>query len=263
VPDRHAASSPARYAVPVATRAPHGETNAYVLGDGERVLVDPAARSDALDAAAADVDHVAVTHAHTDHVGAVAEYASEADATVWAHAAFADRFADATGVAPDRSFRPDDELGDSGVAVLDTPGHAPDHVAFLADREAVTGDLVFADGSVFVGATDGDMRAYLSSLRRLATRDLDRLHPGHGPAVESPTQRLRELYGHRRDRERRVLAAVEAGASTVDELLDSAYEKDLTGVRDLAGQTVRAHLDKLLVEGRVDWDGSRARSVED
>lgn len=250
-------SVPERHAVPVDTRAPHGETNAYVVGVGERVLVDPAARTDALDDAAG-VDHVAVTHTHRDHVGAVAHYASESDATVWAHAAFADRFADATDVVPDRTFRPGDELGDSGVTVLDTPGHAPDHVAFLADREAVTGDLVFADGSVLVGAVDGDMRAYLSSLRRLATRGLDRLHPGHGPPVEAPTERLHELYAHRRDRERRVLAAVESEASTVDAVLDRAYEKDLTGVRDLAGQTVRAHLDKLLVEGRVAWDGAHA-----
>ena len=252
-----------RHSVPVDTRAPHGSTNAYVLGRGDRVLVDPAARTDALDDAATDVDHVTVTHTHPDHVGAVAHYARETDATVWAHAAFADRFADTAGVSVDRTFRPGDELGDSGATVLDTPGHAPDHVAFLADGEAVSGDLVFADGSVFVGAADGDMRAYLSSLRRLAARDLDRLHPGHGPAVESPRERLHELYEHRRDRERRMLAAVDSGASTVDEILDYAYEKDLAGVRDLAGQTVRAHLDKLLVEGRVVWDGAHATAASE
>lgn len=258
-----------RQPVPVDTRAPHGSTNAYLLrggGDGaERVLVDPAGRTDDLDAAveSGGVDHLAVTHAHPDHAGAVAHYADTTGATVWAHAGFADRFERETGVAPDRVFRPGDSLGDAGVTVLDTPGHAPDHVAFLADGEAATGDLVFADGSVFVGAVDGDMRAYLSSLRRLATRDLDRLHPGHGPAVEAPRERLHALYAHRRDRERRVLAAVADGCSTVDAMLDHAYDKNLSGVRDLAGQTVRAHLDKLLVDGRVDWDGAHAYPVED
>ncbi|MDH5021656.1 MBL fold metallo-hydrolase [Halobacterium rubrum] len=263
-----------RRPAPVDTRAPHGSTNAYLLSDGgsERVLVDPAARTDALDEAteSGGVDHLAVTHAHPDHVGAAAHYAGSTGATVWAHAGFADRFERETGVVPDRLFRPGDELGASGVVVLDTPGHAPDHVAFLADGEAATGDLVFADGSVFVGAVDGDMRAYLSSLRRLATRDLDRLHPGHGrlhpghgPPVENPRERLHALYAHRRDRERRVLAAVADGCSTVDAILDHAYDKDLSGVRDLAGQTVRAHLDKLLVDGRVDWDGAHAYPVED
>jgi glyoxylase-like metal-dependent hydrolase (beta-lactamase superfamily II) len=248
---------PEQYPVRVETRAPQGETNAYRLGTPEGLLVDPAGRTPALDAAATDVDHVAVTHAHPDHVGAVAEYATEADATVWAHAAFADRFERATGVPADRLFRPGDELGDTGVTVLDTPGHAPDHVAFVEENEAVTGDLVFADGSVFVGAVDGDMRAYFASLRSVRARNFDRLHPGHGPAIESPSERLAALYEHRRDRERRVLAAVESGAETVEEVLDAAYDKDLAGVRDLAGQTVRAHLDKLAVEGRVEWDGAR------
>jgi ribonuclease/clavin/mitogillin len=250
---------PERYPVPVATRAPQDETNAYVVGDGQQVLVDPAGRTPDLDAAADSVDHVAVTHAHPDHADAVADYAEQTDATVWAHAAFADRFERAVGVAPDRVFRPGDELGNSSVEILDTPGHAPDHVAFLTGSAAVTGDLVFASGSVYVGADDGDMRAYLASLRRVAARDFDRLYPGHGPVVENPRQRLQELSAHRVDREHRVLSAVEAGAETVDAILDAAYDKDLGGVRDLAGQTVRAHLDKLAVEGRVAWDGARAR----
>ncbi|MFC3478396.1 MBL fold metallo-hydrolase [Halobacterium litoreum] len=254
---------PARFPVPVDTRAPHGETNAYVLGRDDALLVDPAGRTPELDTAVGSVDHVAVTHAHPDHVGAVAEYATETDATVWAHAAFADRFERETGVEPDRAFRPGDEIGDTGVTVLDTPGHAPDHVAFVEGREAVVGDLVFAAGSVFVGATDGDLRAYLSSLRRVAVRDFERLHPGHGPPVDAPRERLYNLYFHRRDRDRRVLAAVEDGCATVSDILDHAYDKDLAGVRDLAGQTVRAHLDKLLVEGKVEWDGARAYPVED
>ncbi|WP_336034805.1 MBL fold metallo-hydrolase [Halobacterium yunchengense] len=255
---RPSTDAPARVPVPVETRAPAGETNAYVLGRGERVLVDPAARTAALDDAAADVAHVAVTHTHPDHVGAVADYADRADAAVWAFAPYADRFAEATGVAPDRRFRQGDELGDSGVTVVATPGHAPDHVAFVADGHAVTGDLAFAASSVYVGAPDGDLRAYLASLRRVYARDFDALHPGHGGVVESPRARVRELYFHRLERERRVLAAVDAGCGTVDAVVDHAYDRDLSGVRDLAGRAVRAHLEKLAVEGSVAWDGTHA-----
>jgi glyoxylase-like metal-dependent hydrolase (beta-lactamase superfamily II) len=256
-----------RFPVPVDTRAPTGETNAYLVGDDERLLVDPAGRTDELDAAVdSGVAHIAVTHTHPDHVGAVAAYAARTDATVWAHAAFSERFERATGVAPDREFRPGDAIGASGVTVMATPGHAPDHVAFFVARkdgaggiDAVSGDLAFATGSVFVGASDGDMRTYLASLRRVLAHRFDRLHPAHGPVVENPSERVRDLYFHRRDRERRVLRAVENGATTLPEILDAAYEKDLTGVRDLAGDTVRAHLDKLRVEGRVEWDGSEVR----
>ncbi|GAA0282703.1 MBL fold metallo-hydrolase [Halobacterium noricense] len=248
----------ALYAVPVELPVPGGATNAYVLGDDERLLVDPAARTSALDDAAESIDHVAVTHTHPDHVDAVADYAAEADATVWAHASFAERFADATGVEPDRLFHPGDTIADTGVSVLTTPGHAPDHVAFVADGEAVTGDLVFADGSVFVGTPDGDVRTYLASLRRLLARDFDTLYPGHGDPIENPDERIRETYFHRRDRERSVRAAVDSGAETVDEILDAAYEKALGDARSLAAKVVRAHLQKLAVEGHVEWDGDRA-----
>jgi ribonuclease/clavin/mitogillin len=253
-----------RHAVPVQTRAHTGETNAYVLGDadGERVLVDPAGRTDALDDAATAVAHVALTHTHPDHVGAVGAYADSADATVWAFAPYADQFRQATGVDPDRTFRQGDELGDSGVSVLATPGHAPDHVAFVVDGAAVTGDLVFADSSVFVGAPDGDLRAYLATLRRLSARGFDALYPGHGDAIAAPRDRIRDLYFHRLDREQRILEAVRGGARTVDDVVTAAYAKDLTGVRDLAAAAVRAHLDKLLVEDRVQWDGAHAAPVD-
>jgi ribonuclease/clavin/mitogillin len=251
-----------RLDVPVETRAPGGATNAYVLGDGARVLVDPAGQTPELDDAAADVDHVAVTHTHPDHVGAVRAYATAADATVWAFAPFADRFEATTGVEPDRCFHAGDELGASGVTVLDTPGHSPDHVAFCAGGDAVTGDLVFADSSVFVGTPDGDMRAYLASLRRLIARDFDRLHPGHGDVVDAPRERVHDLYAHRRDREQRVLDAVRSGSTTVADIVDDAYATDLTGLRDLAAASVRAHLEKLAVEERIEWDGERATPTE-
>ncbi|QLC33769.1 MBL fold metallo-hydrolase [Halarchaeum sp. CBA1220] len=246
-----------RVRVPVSGSVPGGATNAYLVGN---VLVDPAARSAALDAlvAGADIAHVACTHTHPDHVGALAQYATETDATVWAHAPHADRFERASGVAPDRTFREGDAIGP--LVALATPGHAPDHVAFAHGDGYLVGDCCRADGSVAIG-TDGDMRAYLTSLRRLHARAPERLYPGHGPPIAAPGERLAALVAHRRERESRVLRAVEAGARTLDAVVDAAYDADLTGVREQATATASAHLEKLAVEGRVEWDGSRATPV--
>jgi glyoxylase-like metal-dependent hydrolase (beta-lactamase superfamily II) len=241
-----------RFPVPVETRAPGGTTNAYVAGD---LLVDPAARHADLDDRVDGVVHVAVTHTHPDHVGAVAAYAADTGATVWAHAAHAERFADAAGIAPDRTFTDGDQVGPA--TVLATPGHAPDHVCFALDGETGTvlcGDLAVAQGSVAVAAPEGDMRAYLDSLARLRERSPSVLYPGHGPVVEDPGATLARLVDHRRDRERRVLRAVADGAADVETVLEAAYEKDLAGVRDLARATVVAHLVKLDDEGRVRFD---------
>ncbi len=251
-----------RVPVPTATRAPGGETNAYVVGRDPALLVDPAGRTDRLDDLVADrsVGHVAVTHAHPDHVDGVAAYADRVDATVWARAGRTERFREATGVVPDRTLREGAAIptGEGPVQVLDVPGHAPDHLAFAAGEATLVGDVAVAEGSVVVAAPEGDMRGYLTALRRLHATASDRLLPGHGPEIDDPRATCQRLLAHRRDRERRVERAVLDGAETVDDVLDAAYDKDLTGVRDLAGATVRAHLAKLAVEGRVAWDGAHA-----
>ncbi len=255
------------FSVPVETRAPTGQTNAVLLagpgpdGDRETLLVDPADRVDTLDTVVRQkgLDHVAVTHTHPDHVGAVASYAAETDATVWARRFRERRFSEATGVVPDRTFLPGDRVGPARV--LDTPGHAPDHVAFETPRGIVAGDLVAARGSVAVAAPEGDVRAYLTSLRRLFARDPETLFPGHGPVIESPRATCRRLLTHRREREQSVLAAVESGARELSDVVDAAYEKDLTGVRDLAAATTVAHLQKLDHEHRLQWDREAERAT--
>jgi glyoxylase-like metal-dependent hydrolase (beta-lactamase superfamily II) len=244
------------------TRALTGTTAAYVCGDEAALLVDPADTDDALDTLLSDrtLAHIALTHHHPDHVGAVAHYARETNATVWARRGRAAAFEAATGVTPDKLFSEGTTIPtDAGpVTVLDMPGHAPEHVAFETDGTILSGDLAVAEGSVVVGAPEGDVRAYLASLRRLYARNPDVLLPSHGPRIERPRETCARLIRHRLERERRVRRAVTDGATELDDILDAAYEKDLTGVRDLARATVLAHIEKLAVEGTISWDGERA-----
>lgn len=248
-----------RIPIEVPTRAPDGQTTAYIVGPESGLLVDPAAADERIDAELDRIDHIAVSHHHPDHIGQFAEYAAETDATVWCRYGREDAFADATGVEPDRTFRKGTTIptDDGVVTVHDTPGHAAEHVAFGAGTDVIVGDVAVAEGSVVVGTPEGDMRAYLTSLRRLWAMAPDRLLPAHGPVIDDPRATCERLIRHRIDRERRVLAAVKEGNRTVIEILTAAYDKDLTGVRDLAEATVRAHLEKLRHEGRIKWDGSR------
>jgi glyoxylase-like metal-dependent hydrolase (beta-lactamase superfamily II) len=258
-----------RIPIPVERSVPTGTTNAYLLGSDRALLVDPPARHPDLDALVEErsLAHLVVTHTHPDHVGGVAAYAATTDATVWARRGRTAEFEAATGVAPDGTLTEGSQLEtDAGtVTVLDTPGHARDHlsVAVRAGDEDVVccGDLAVGEGSVVVGAPEGDMRAYLTSLRRLRARAPDRLLPGHGPPVDDPRATIDRLIDHRLARERRVERAVAGGARSLEAIVDAAYDKNLTGVRDLAAATVRAHLEKLAVEGRVAWDAAADRAT--
>lgn len=247
-----------RIPVEIDMTVPEGAVNTYLIGE-PGVLIDPVADCASLEIDPTEVAHVAVTHTHPDHVLGVQAIREETDATVWAFRPYRERFERASGVSPDRIFREGEELGDSGVSVFSLPGHSPDHVGFCIEDQILVGDLARSAGSVMVGDRDGDMRAYLISLRRLIHRDLGSAYPGHGPPIEDPEARFRDLLAHRLERERLILRAVAGGARTPTAIVTDAYSKDLTGVEEAAKRTVRAHLMKLAVEGRVDWDGTVAQ----
>jgi glyoxylase-like metal-dependent hydrolase (beta-lactamase superfamily II) len=198
-------------------------TNTYVV-DGWVIDPGPAIEShlEAIVAAVENPQGILLSHDHVDHSEAV----------------------------PELSARLGVELVQDGgpFAAIPLPGHADDHVVFVAGRHAFTGDAVLGEGSVFVS---GRLREYLDGLRRLRALDLERIHPGHGDEVNDPNAKLDEYLAHRLERERKLLAALEAGARTEDEMLDAAWSDAPAAVRGFAAITLRAHLEKLREEGRL------------
>jgi glyoxylase-like metal-dependent hydrolase (beta-lactamase superfamily II) len=204
-------------------------TNSYVVDS--RWVVDPGPSDPehvaAVRAAATEgIEGVLLTHSHSDH----AEGAEELGAPV---------------VLPQDG----DEVGP--FRALGTPGHSADSVCLLVDGKCFTGDTVLGEGSVFISPDEGSMSAYLDSLRRLRELDLEVLCPGHGPYVWDPRTKLDEYIGHRLDRERRLIAALDSGLRTHDELLDAAWSDAPAFLRPAAELTLKAHLDKLAEEGRL------------
>ena len=180
--------------------------NAYLLTDtatGATVVIDPGDEAPRLLAALAEAGHppgeIWLTHAHFDHIGAVAGLREAHPVPVRLHPADAPLYDDAKRQAAwfGMSVRPpgvpavdlaDGErlaLGEHVFEVLHTPGHAPGHVAFYAPAAGVlfSGDALFR-GSV--GRTDlplCDPAALEQSLRErlLVLPDETRVLPGHGP----------------------------------------------------------------------------------
>jgi glyoxylase-like metal-dependent hydrolase (beta-lactamase superfamily II) len=114
---------------------------------------------------------------------------------------------------------------------------------------------VLGEGSVFVPADGGGLAGYLAALRRLLDVEMDALCPGHGPIVWEPHERIRHYIEHRLEREGKVIAAIEAGARSDDEILERAWDDtpidSVPMLRAAAAATLQAHLDKLRDEGRL------------
>jgi glyoxylase-like metal-dependent hydrolase (beta-lactamase superfamily II) len=192
---------------------------------------------------------VALTHDHPDHAEAVPEIRQ--------------RFPGAPVAAArgDVDVRLDEGSRFGPFEVVWTPGHAPDHLAFVTRDVGFSGDAVLGEGSVFITPDPGALAAYLDGLSRLRSRTLAVLCPGHGPVVYDVDAKLDQYVAHRLDRERRLLAALDAGMRSIDELLDAVWDDAPAVLRPAAAVTLAAHLDKLEAEGRLPVGVERPRGL--
>jgi len=181
------------------------QTNCYVMACTETMqaaVIDPVWDARAIVRQVEEqgwiISRILLTHAHFDHVGALADLKARTDAPVYAHADTAPMLERATlaasmwGFTIDQPPPPDHlleegqvvEVGELRAAVLYTPGHAPGHVCFYMAEEHVVfdGDVLF-QGSI--GRTDlpgGDYGTLMASIRDklLPLPDETLVLSGHG-----------------------------------------------------------------------------------
>lgn len=244
------------------TLPPATHTNAFLLGHRQAVLIDPATPfadeierlRGALAAARGrgrEIGAIWLTHHHPDHIGAVEILRRELDVPVCAHPLSAEPLA-RLGIRIDRELHDGDRVVLAGdpdlpVRVYHTPGHTRGHLCFYEENTGslIAGDLISALSTIVIDPPEGDMDAYLDSLRRMAELAPRTLFPAHGPAVLAAVAKLEEFRRHRLDREAQVLAAWQGGKRHAAEMVADIYPEVPAAIHPIAARQVQAHLDRL------------------
>lgn len=252
-------------------------TRSYLLGGTEVAAIDPGpddpAHLKALTAALAPgarVTVIFVTHAHLDHsAGARALQASTGAPILGfgerarspAMARLAAEGALGGGEGVDAAFQPDLRLRDGEVVsgagwrleAVHTPGHLGDHLCFgwAEGRALFSGDTVMGWATTLISPPDGDLGAFLASLRRLQGRSETIYFPGHGAPVRDPKGMIAWQLAHRAEREAQIRAALAAGPAAIPALVENIYRDLAPALRPAAARNVLAHLLDLAERGLV------------
>ncbi len=187
------------------------QENCYLVVDEKSnaaVLIDPGADPEKLIAAVeksgANLEAIWITHAHVDHVGAIASVKNRWDVPVYLHPKdkrlyeATGRQAEVYGIEFEEPPEPDLEFSDgqtvsvgtASFSVMHVPGHAPGHVILHGNGIALVGDCLFA-GSI--GRTDlpfcnpGDLAQSLERIAQLPPETV--VYPGHGMSTTIKEER--------------------------------------------------------------------------
>jgi len=221
---------------------------------------------------AAQVAAILCTHTHRDHSPAAAALSAQTGAPIIGCAPLvlddngprADASFDPT-YAPDRVLSDGEQLTgpDWTLTAVATPGHTSNHLCYalvqngLAENSSAlfTGDHVMGWSTTVVAPPDGDMAAYMDSLQKLHDRDDRVYYPAHGPQVDNPRQFARGLIGHRRQRERQILALLREAPQSIVEMVPRMYKGVAEELWGAAGRSVLAHLIDCERRGVVEHQG--------
>jgi glyoxylase-like metal-dependent hydrolase (beta-lactamase superfamily II) len=225
-------------------------TRTYLLG--QTAVIDPgpeiASHIEAIREAMPALRTILITHRHADHAPAAIPLKAATGAEIVAPRNVLGDAAVDRRIAGGESLT----IEDVTLDVIATPGHTNEHVCFLtSEGDLFSGDTILGAGTTAIFPPDGHMADYFRSLQILRALRPRRILPAHGPIRDDAMALIDGYIAHRLERERQVLEAVAAGATTPRELRARIYPELDPRLHGAAEIQIEAHLIKLREEGRV------------
>jgi glyoxylase-like metal-dependent hydrolase (beta-lactamase superfamily II) len=179
-------------------------SNAYLID--KKILIDPGLAKDAMvleeeiikrGYKPEEITKIIGTHAHTDHINAVAYFVKKYECKFYLHESDVWMVGDLKKTCADllgedaKNLDVDVELKDGdrieGLQVIHTPGHTEGSICLYADKEGLifSGDLWF--GRDVYGRTDlagGDPKKLEDSIGKIEKLEIKKIFPGHGNVFE-------------------------------------------------------------------------------
>ena len=242
-------------------------TNTYLVGaPGDWLVIDPGPADEAHVARIAafvgdGLKTIVCTHAHPDHAPGAQLLRQRTGAPILGRPTGPD-FDPAWAFTPERVLADGERLqvADSTLRVLHTPGHTEHHICLLLEEDGLlfSGDHILSGSTTVITPPDGNMLAYIESLRRLTGEPFRFILPAHGHVITDGKREIERLIAHRFAREAKVLGALRRlGGGTLDELVELAYDDVDRILHPVARHSLLAHLLKLRDEGRAWEDDGR------
>jgi glyoxylase-like metal-dependent hydrolase (beta-lactamase superfamily II) len=243
-------------------------TKCFIVGRDNPVVIDPGPADESHLAsieralAGRKPSAILLTHAHEDHSAAAPALARRTGARLLMGrgAIGSDWLVPAvSGWVSDEDELPTDA---GTIQVVTTPGHAPEHLAFLwrherapGVRSIFVGDLLMGSGdTTLVAPPEGKLSDYLASLSKVEEVGASVLFPSHGPAITEPDAVIARYRAHRWERVAQVADALRRSPSAgAEQLVKMVYGSGLDPALSAAAAGSIAAIIRFLDEdGSVD-----------